>query len=689
MVALIKKNQVLILMAGALCCLMLFPVLHYLSAEPIQVRQDSPYLRNDPEKITLSASDDRVPCGECHSLEYDTWKESNHATGFDSMHRSAQAQSILEKLDYKLAKRESVCLTCHYTAQIQRDQARAIAGVSCESCHGEARDWLDLHNNYGAPNRESETPAHKTQRIQASIDAGMLRPSDDVYAVAANCFECHTVPSEELINVGRHPSGSRIELAEWSGKIQHNFLAAQWSGDETNRDRTPERARILYVVGRVLDYEYSLRGVAKSTEKGSFSKAMERRVVGALRELNKIASVITVPELNAIIQLQNNVKLVPNNESELLGIAEQIRAQGKKLASNNDGAAWAAVDALMKGGGGIPEEAGAGVEESAGTVAATTGEESTPAETGAAATGVTASPTATAPVATVQVQGQKHAKPTWFAQEKFEFTAPGCNCHASAEDWLFDDPHGRSAQPVSGGSPRAVQIASLYGLSAKEMKQGNQICMQCHGTVESGTGAGPVFESVGCESCHGPSSGYLRPHKRGEGAQFGLRNLSDANVRATNCAQCHHITDERLLASGHSSGKDYNVVSGNNAIKHWPDPDLDRPPKAELGGDALKAAFDRVKGQRPVPQVTVAKLPAAPARSSARPAASRSASAVSTPPRVPRNRPVAGVPRVASGSGALILTPAPVISDSASVEEILLVVKKRLEEVYKALGRNE
>ncbi|MFK7844384.1 MAG: multiheme c-type cytochrome [Rhodothermales bacterium] len=676
---------------------MLFPVLHYLSAEPIQEQEASPYLRNDPEKITLSAKDSRVPCGECHTLEYDAWKESSHSTGFDSMHRSAQAQSILEKLDYKLAKRESVCLTCHYTAEIQRDQARAIAGVSCESCHGEARDWLDLHNNYGAPDRASETPAHKAERIQSSKDAGMLRPSDDVYAVAANCFECHTVPSEELINVGRHPSGSRIELVEWSGKIQHNFLAAQWGGDEANREQTPERKRTLYVIGRVLDYEYSLRGAAKSTEQGSFSKAMERRVVTALRELDKIASVISVPELNAIIQLQNKVKLVPNNEAALLGIAEEIRVQGKKLASNNDGAAWAAVDALIKGGGGVPEPATEGeVGSNTGAVGATPAGSSAAESAPGASSGVAATPTAalndSAPVATVQVDGQKRAKPTWFAQEKFEFTVPGCNCHASAEDWLFDDPHGRSAQPVSGGSARAVQIATLYGLSAKEMKQGNQICMQCHGTVESGTGAGPVFESVGCESCHGPSSGYLQPHKRGQGAQFGLRNLSDATVRAANCAQCHHITDERLLASGHSAGQGYNVATGNNAIKHWPDPDLDRPPKAELGGDALKAAFDRIKGQRPVPQVTVAKLPtvAAPVRSSARPSASSSsAGAVSTPPRVPRNRPVAGVPRASSGSGAINLAPAPAISDSASVEEILLVVKKRLEEVYKALGRNE
>ena len=243
---------------------MAYPALRALALVPAQ-EADSPYLRTDPEKIVLSTTDDRVPCGECHSLEYDTWKSTPHASGFDTMHRSEQAQGILERMDFRLSKRESLCLTCHYTAEVRDGEARAIAGVSCESCHGAARDWLDQHNDYGGATHDTESDAHQAQRVQASIAGGMLRPSDDIYAVAANCFECHTVPSEKLINVGRHPSGSKLELTEWSGKISHNFLQAQWSNDESNRPRTPERTRLLYVVGRMLDYEYSIRAAAVST----------------------------------------------------------------------------------------------------------------------------------------------------------------------------------------------------------------------------------------------------------------------------------------------------------------------------------------------------------------------------------------------------------------------------------------
>ena len=683
----VKKHQAAMALVGAVLSLGLtVPIVHLIRPQEAP-QTDSPYLRTDPEKIVLADNDDRVPCGECHTLEYDAWKLSTHSTGFDTMHRSAQAQSILERMDFRLSKRESLCLRCHYTAQIKNDQARAIAGVSCESCHGAGRDWINVHNDYGGATHDTEPEAHKQQRIQASVTGGMLRPSDNVYAVAANCFECHTVPSEELINVGRHPSGSRFELVEWSGKIRHNFLEAQWSNNETNREQTPERKRQLYVIGRLLDYEYSLRGAAEATEAGKFSKAMERRVAGAVRELEKIAQITPIAEINQVLQLHQNVSLVPNNKAGLSQIAEQIRQLGQRLGAQAPPASWQSLDLLIEGGAPPTPEPEITEEPvaTAGTPAAdtpATSSASDPAQPVAAAT--------PAP----SVSGQKRQRPAWFPTESYEVTIPGCNCHATAEDWLFEDAHSRSASAIQNNSRRALEIASLYGLSASQMKAGNQICMQCHGTIESGTGAGPVFESVGCESCHGPSSGYLQPHKRGQGAQNGLKDLKNADIRAANCATCHHITDERLLASGHSSGEGYNVGSGNNAIKHWPDPDLDRPAGPELSSSALSAAFDQIKRQRPVPQVTVATPPpvraqaaAAPRRAPSSTVSSRSEGSASSAPAPPRVRPVSGT-RGASGP-SVTLPPAEALPDSASTEEILLHVKKRLEELYRVLGRNE
>ena len=53
----------------------------------------------------------------------------------------------------------------------------------------------------------------------------MLRPSQ-LYEVMANCYQCHTVPHEDLVNRGLHSTGNgNFELVEWSqGSIRHNFL---------------------------------------------------------------------------------------------------------------------------------------------------------------------------------------------------------------------------------------------------------------------------------------------------------------------------------------------------------------------------------------------------------------------------------------------------------------------------------
>ncbi|NNF04003.1 MAG: hypothetical protein HKN17_06015, partial [Rhodothermales bacterium] len=258
---------------------------------------DSPYLRIDPEKIVGAET-----CGECHAQEYQVWAETIHSTQFNTMHRSEQAQGILDRMDFRLAKRESLCLRCHYTAEVDGDRAQALQGVSCESCHGAGRDWIDVHNDYGGATHDTETEENRRQRIERSVAAGMLRPSGDLYSVAANCFECHTVPAERLINEGGHPSGSDFELVAWSDSIRHNFLPAQWSDDQTNHAPTTERKRMMYIVGRILEYEYAIRGIAEATGRSSYAKAMERRAKIAYRNLQQLYGVAPVPEIAEILE---------------------------------------------------------------------------------------------------------------------------------------------------------------------------------------------------------------------------------------------------------------------------------------------------------------------------------------------------------------------------------------------------
>ena len=128
------------------------------------------FIRMDPEKVVLPEE-----CGACHQSEHAVWRRTPHATGFDTLHRKQSAEEIADRMGFRLIKRESACLKCHYTPIFRRGQLRAGDGVTCESCHGAAREWVNVHNKYGAREAMDETPEHRRVRIEQSMAAGMLR----------------------------------------------------------------------------------------------------------------------------------------------------------------------------------------------------------------------------------------------------------------------------------------------------------------------------------------------------------------------------------------------------------------------------------------------------------------------------------------------------------------------------------
>lgn len=691
----LNKHPWILLLVGGLFGLGLVTPFLPLPQQDDEHLKDSPYLRIDPEKIVLDARDARVPCGECHGLEYETWRETTHATNFDNLHRTEQAQGILDRMGFGLAKRESLCLKCHYTADVRDGTARAIAGVSCESCHGAGRDWINIHNDYGGATHDTETPEHKRMRLQQSEEMGMLRPTENLYAVAANCFECHTVPHERLINEGGHPSGSAFELIDWSEAIRHNFLAAQWSSDTSNREPSTERKRMMYIIGKVLDYEYSMRGVAEATTAGIYSKAMERRTVKARRVVEQIVQLVEAPELVELLRIGRDARLVPDNKEQILNVADQMSAQAQAFTRNHDGSAFEAVDPLVRG-----ETVAVEVEEapiaSAAPESGGTGEGTT--EAGAPPTVVSPTGGGTgsgggATAAASNVVGEVRRRPAWFSSSSHEtLGSSGCSCHIDQQNWLAGDVHSTTALRILEESPRSVQIASNYGLSRAQMKTGNQICMSCHGTVITGEEAFEVFDGVSCESCHGPGSGYVATHpveKYAGSASKGMVQLEQADARANNCARCHHITDERLISSGHPSGAGFDMAERNTAITHWQGPGL--------SASSLNASYQQATSGRSVPNVPVATVSAPPEP----PPKRREPVAVQGTPTTPTRPPIGGgappptpptpptgdtaAPAPADGTGA-----APVrVGEDTSTEEILLTVKQRLEAIYKSLGRGE
>lgn len=297
-----------------------------------------------PDPMKVMGPDE---CGECHKDELKTWKKTHHSETFNKMHKTKEAKAIQEKMGIRRVKNESDCLTCHYTSVPKGDKIKPIAGISCESCHTPAKEWMDVHNNFGGKDvkREAETAAHKQERLAKVKKMGMIG-HNDIYQLASNCFQCHTVPNEKLVNVGEHEAGSKFELVSWSqGEVRHNFMRSD--DGKKNIESDQARKRVFYVVGRAVDLEYSLRALAVATEKGKFADKMSARVKSSIAELEKINKAKAIPEVASMIATGKAAKLAENNKAALLKSADAVAVQAKKFSSSSDGKGIAAIDSLI------------------------------------------------------------------------------------------------------------------------------------------------------------------------------------------------------------------------------------------------------------------------------------------------------------------------------------------------------
>lgn len=288
-------------------------------------------------------------CVKCHPSEVETWKKTPHARTFDELHRRPEARDIAARLGVQSIKYDGRCVACHYTQQADpaTHKISAVAGISCESCHGAAKDWIDKHHDYGDPNttRTSETPEHRHQRIAESIALGMRNP-ENVYLVAQSCYRCHTVGDEELVNVGGHNAGSLdFEFVAWSqGMVRHNFVR---SDGKTNEPSPRERLRVMFVAGLLADLECSLRAVANATEKATYGVTAAKRAARAARRLESAADKLNEPRLVQALDVYAGIQLRLGNADQLNAAADEIAEIGYLFAEESDGSELEALDAYL------------------------------------------------------------------------------------------------------------------------------------------------------------------------------------------------------------------------------------------------------------------------------------------------------------------------------------------------------
>ena len=283
-------------------------------------------------------------CAECHKTTAAIWQNTHHFKTFAELHRRKKAGEIAKKMGLKRVKAGSLCLDCHYTSEVTDGKRKPIAGISCESCHGPAKDYLKRHGEFSGKKEATETEAEAVQRWADSEAAGMIRPSM-LYRLAKNCYSCHVVPQEELVNKGGHTAGSNFELVSWSqGEIRHNVW---YTNAKSNPNASPERRRLMYVVGQAVELETSLRAVGEATAKAGYAVAMARRAARARARFKLVAEALAEPEMDEILAAANSARLKLNNRAALNAAADRIAAAINTVVEKYDGSTFGPIDGLI------------------------------------------------------------------------------------------------------------------------------------------------------------------------------------------------------------------------------------------------------------------------------------------------------------------------------------------------------
>lgn len=286
-------------------------------------------------------------CAECHKQEVEAWKGSRHFKTFREMPRNASAKKIAKKMGVRRVKSDSLCLNCHFTVQKKTKKILPVSGISCESCHSAAKDWVKVHSGYSGKTAKTETKAEAKTRWTRAESKGMIRPSA-VYRLAKNCYSCHVVPQEDLVNKGGHKAGSAFELVSWSqGEVLHNT----WhSKGKQNVPANAARKRMLYLVGLGVELETGLRAVSRATARKVYAFAMARRVDRTRKKLAAAAKAVpNVSEIAKLVELAHSAGLKLRNEAALTAAADGVAKLLVRISETYDGSTMAGLDGLIPG----------------------------------------------------------------------------------------------------------------------------------------------------------------------------------------------------------------------------------------------------------------------------------------------------------------------------------------------------
>ncbi|CAA7620505.1 cytochrome c family protein [Magnetospirillum sp. UT-4] len=133
-------------------------------------------------------------CAKCHDLQAEAWQATSHAKAFDILKPGQRAEAkVKAKVDpNKDYTADPGCLGCHttgygepggYDPAMPPAQAKALAGVGCESCHGPGSQFKKEHGDAEG----------RFKKGGATTDRKVLVEAGQTFDYEKACVKCHGV----------------------------------------------------------------------------------------------------------------------------------------------------------------------------------------------------------------------------------------------------------------------------------------------------------------------------------------------------------------------------------------------------------------------------------------------------------------------------------------------------------------
>ena len=191
--------------------------------------------------------------------EYSTWVvKDKHAQAYTVLSNPV-AVRMARILGLTAADTAPKCLACHaldVPAELRARTFDLADGVSCESCHGPASNWLGPHTTKGWMH-------------QQSIDAGMYDDRDLVHR-SERCLSCHLGTPEKFVDhemiAAGHPD-LYFELASFSAVMPRHW--------KEPLDKDPWIDVRALAVGQAVQLREELRRLARESKDGVWPEYAE------------------------------------------------------------------------------------------------------------------------------------------------------------------------------------------------------------------------------------------------------------------------------------------------------------------------------------------------------------------------------------------------------------------------------